>query len=360
VPAADFARPAFAQNGNQTIRFRPGHLNMIKVEGLTKRYARTVAVDNISFEVEKGQIVGFLGPNGAGKTTTMRILTCFLPPTEGKASVAGFDVQEHPMEVKRRIGYLPETPPLYPEMDVTEYLHFAGQLKGISSADIKGRADEAIGRCALGDVRSKLIGKLSKGYRQRVGIAQAIIHNPPVLILDEPTSGLDPKQIIEIRDLLHALAGEHTIILSTHILSEVEHSCERVIIISGGKVVATDSVANLTNRMRGSEAVAVEIEAAGEHPNAAEAQQRLEQVQGVSRVVAKEPKDGRLRFEIESLQGRQIRADLARTVVNAGWNLSELSSVGLSLEEIFLQLTASEQKIEPEKTPEPTPEGDQK
>jgi len=333
---------------------------MIKVEGLTKRYARTVAVDNISFEVEKGQIVGFLGPNGAGKTTTMRILTCFLPPTEGKASVAGFDVQEHPMEVKRRIGYLPETPPLYPEMGVSEYLDFAGRLKGISSADIKKRVDEAVGRCALADVRHKLIGKLSKGYRQRVGIAQAIIHNPPVLILDEPTSGLDPKQIIEIRDLLHELAGEHTIILSTHILSEVEHSCERVVIINAGKVVATDSVANLTNRLRGSEAVAVEIEAAGNRPGAAEAQQRLEQVQGVSRVVAKEPKDGRLRFEIESLQGRQIRAELARTVVDAGWNLSELSSVGLSLEEIFLQLTASEQKTQSAKTPEPAPEGDQK
>ncbi len=354
------AHRAFGQHGNQTSVFRPGYLNMIKVEGLTKRYARTVAVDNISFEVERGQIVGFLGPNGAGKTTTMRILTCFLPPSEGKASVAGYDVQEHPIQVKRRIGYLPETPPLYPEMDVSGYLEFAGQLKGISSADIKAKVDESIGRCALGDVRHKLIGKLSKGYRQRVGIAQAIIHNPPVLILDEPTSGLDPKQIIEIRDLLRALAGEHTIILSTHILSEVEHSCERVIIISAGKVVATDSVANLTNRLRGSEAVAVEIEAPGERPTLAEAQQRLEQVQGVSRVVAREPRDGRMRFEIESLQGRHIRSELARSVVNAGWNLSELSAVGLSLEEVFLQLTASEQKAEPEKTPEPAAEGEPK
>ena len=175
---------------------------MIKVEGLTKRYARTVAVDNISFEVEKGQIVGFLGPNGAGKTTTMRVLTCFLPPTAGNATVAGFDVLENPLEVKKRIGYLPETPPLYPEMEVIEYLTFVGQLKGISGADIKRRVDEVIDRCALGDVRDKLIGKLSKGYRQRVGLAQAIIHNPDVLILDEPTSGLDPKQIIEIRELL--------------------------------------------------------------------------------------------------------------------------------------------------------------
>src|SRR4051812_45457130 len=316
---------------------------MIKVEGLTKRYARTVAVNDVSFEVEKGQIVGFLGPNGAGKTTTMRILTGFLPPTEGKANVAGFDVQESPMEVKRRIGYLPETPPLYPEMEVGEYLQFAGQLKGISAADIKGRADDAIGRCSLGDVRKKLIGKLSKGYRQRVGIAQAIIHNPDVLILDEPTSGLDPKQIIEIRELLRQLAGEHTIILSTHILSEVENSCERVIIISQGKIVALDSVANLTNRLRGSEAVALEVEAG---PNAAEVLSRLEQVSGVSRVMRKEVKDGRMIFEVESLQGRQIRADLARTVVNSGWGLSELRAVGMSLEDIFLQLTAAEKKTE--------------
>ncbi len=317
---------------------------MIKVEGLTKRYARTVAVDNISFEVEKGQIVGFLGPNGAGKTTTMRILTCFLPPSEGKANVAGFDVQEHPMEVKRRIGYLPETPPVYPEMDVTEYLDFCGRLKGISSADIKRRVDDSIAKCALGDVRAKIIGKLSKGYRQRVGLAQAIIHNPDVLILDEPTSGLDPKQIIEIRDLLKSLAGDHTIILSTHILPEVEQSCERVIIISRGRVVAMDTVANLTNRMRGSEAIAIEIEASSGTPTVSSAQQRLEQVSGVSRVVAKEPRDGRLRYEVESLQGRQIRADLARSVVNAGWNLSELAGIGSSLEDIFLQLTGTDSK----------------
>jgi ABC-2 type transport system ATP-binding protein len=321
---------------------------MIKVEGLTKRYARTVAVNGISFEVEKGQIVGFLGPNGAGKTTTMRILTGFLPPTSGKANVAGFDVQEHPMEVKRRIGYLPESPPVYPDMEVREYLSFAGQLKGISKADIKARVDDAIGRCSLGDVRTKLIGKLSKGYRQRVGIAQAIIHNPEVLILDEPTSGLDPKQIIEIRDLLRALAGEHTIILSTHILSEVEQSCERVIIISQGNVVAQDTVANLTNRLRGSEMVAIEIETG---PNAGEVQQRLEQVPGVSRVIQVPAADGRMLFEVESLQGRHIRAELARGIVNSGWNLHGLRAMGLSLEEIFLQLTTAEKT--PEKTPAP-------
>jgi ABC-2 type transport system ATP-binding protein len=317
---------------------------MIKVEGLTKRYARNVAVDNISFEVEKGQIVGFLGPNGAGKTTTMRVLTCFLPPTTGTANVAGYDVIEQPIEVKKRIGYLPETPPVYPEMEVSEYLNFVGRLKGISSADIARRVDDVVGRCAVGDVRNKLIGKLSKGYKQRVGLAQAIIHNPDVLILDEPTSGLDPKQIIEIRELLRQLAGEHTIILSTHILSEVEHSCERVIIISQGKLVAIDSVANLTNRLRGSEAVALEVDIADGRPSPTEVQQRLEQVSGVSRVVMKDPRNGRLQFEVESLAGRQIRSDLARTVVNSGWNLSELRAIGLSLEDIFLQLTAAEKK----------------
>ena len=317
---------------------------MIKVEGLTKRYDRTVAVDNISFEVEKGQIVGFLGPNGAGKTTTMRVLTCFLPPTAGTANVAGFDVLEHPMEVKRHIGYLPETPPLYPEMEVIEYLKFVGRLKGIPSADIARRVDEVAQRCAITDVRTKLIGKLSKGYRQRVGLAQAIIHNPDVLILDEPTSGLDPKQIIEIRELLKTLSGDHTIILSTHILSEVEHSCERVIIINQGRLVAIDSVSNLTNRLRGAEAVALEVESVGGAPHAGDVQQKLEQVSGVSRVMPREARDGRLAFEVESLQGRHIRGDLARAVVEAGWNLNELRPVGLSLEDIFLQLTAAENK----------------
>jgi ABC-2 type transport system ATP-binding protein len=325
---------------------------MIKVQGLTKRYARTIAVDNISFEVEKGQIVGFLGPNGAGKTTTMRVLTCFLPPTAGTCNVAGFDVLENPLEVKKRIGYLPETPPLYPEMEVDEYLVFVGRLKGIGGADVERRASEAMEKCALGDVRHKLIGKLSKGYRQRVGLAQAIIHNPDVLVLDEPTAGLDPKQIIETRELIKQLGGEHTIILSTHILSEVEHSCERVVIINKGKLVAVDSVANLTNRLRGSEAVALEIESADGTLASGDVQQRLEQVSGVSRVLAREGHDGRLAFEVESLQGRHIRADLARAVVSAGWNLNELRAVGLSLEDIFLQLTAAESKTQAVHQPE--------
>src|SRR5947209_5340753 len=252
---------------------------MIKVEGLTKRYARNVAVDDISFEVQKGQIVGFLGPNGAGKTTTMRVLTCFLPPTAGTANVAGFDVVEKPMEVKKRIGYLPETPPLYPEMEVEEYLAFAGRLKGLSGADLARRIDDVSDRCAVADVRKKLIGKLSKGYRQRVGLAQATIHNPDVLILDEPTAGLDPNQIIHTRDLIKRLAGDHTIILSTHILPEVEATCEQVIIINKGKLVATDSVANLTRRLRGSETVLVEVEARdGIALDNGVVQQKLEQV----------------------------------------------------------------------------------
>jgi ABC-2 type transport system ATP-binding protein len=309
---------------------------MIKVEGLTKRYARNVAVDNISFEIEKGQVVGFLGPNGAGKTTTMRILTCFMPPTAGTASIAGFDVQQSPMEVKKRIGYLPETPPLYPDMEVVEYLDFVGRIKGIPSADLAKRIGEVSEKCAIADVRTKLIGKLSKGYRQRVGLAQAILHNPDVLILDEPTSGLDPHQIIETRDLIKGLAGDHTIILSTHILPEVEQICEKVIIIAKGKVVATDSVENLTSRLRGSEQVAVEVIAS----DAAAVQLKLEQVSGVSRVIHQETRDEKLHFTVESLEGRHIRPGIARAVIEAGWNLNELHGMALSLEAIFLELTA--------------------
>ena len=312
---------------------------MISVQGLSKRYARNVAVDNISFEVQKGQIVGFLGPNGAGKTTTMRVLTCFLPPTSGTANVAGFDVQKSPMEVKKRIGYLPETPPLYPDMEVGDYLTFVGRLKGIPGSELKKRTDEAMERCAVADVRKKLIGKLSKGYRQRVGLAQAIIHNPDVLILDEPTSGLDPKQIHETRALIQGLAGDHTIVLSTHILPEVESICQQVIIISKGKVVATDTVQHLTNRLRGSEAISIEVEPRAGTLDPADVQRRLEQVPGVSRVLPRDAKGDRLTFHVESLQGRSVRGDLARAVVDAGWNLSELRAVAVSLEEVFLELT---------------------
>ncbi len=312
---------------------------MIKVEGLTKRYARNVAVKNISFEVGQGEIVGFLGKNGAGKTTTMRVLTCFLPPTEGKASVAGFDVLDQPLEVKKRIGYLPETPPLYPEMEVSSYLAFVSRLKGIPSAEILKRVDEVCDRTGIAGVKHTIMSKLSKGYRQRVGIAQAIIHNPPVLILDEPTSGLDPQQQREARQLIASLSGDHTIILSTHILSEVEQSCSKVIIINNGEIVVSDSVANLHSRRRATELVSIEI--SGASPQAVK--QRLEQVPGVARVVSRDSRDGTPAFEVESMENYLVRPDLARAVVQAGWNLTEMRVVGESLEEIFLELTKSEE-----------------
>jgi ABC-2 type transport system ATP-binding protein len=317
---------------------------MIKVKELTKRYARTTAVDHISFEVAKGQIVGFLGPNGAGKTTTMRILTCFMPPTSGTATVAGFDVLDQPMEVKKRIGYLPETPPLYPEMETGEYLKFVGQLKGLSGAELQKRIDYVCERCAVVDVKNRLIGKLSKGYRQRVGLAQAIIHNPDVLVLDEPTAGLDPKQINETRDLIKDLAGSHTIILSTHILPEVEQTCEQVIIINKGKLVATDSVRNLQARARGAESMVLEVGGRNGNLEPATVQQKLERVSGVSRVVCKQQVDSRAVFEIESQKGRLVRGDLARAVVESGWDLNELRPAAMSLEEVFLQLTGKDKE----------------
>ncbi len=315
---------------------------MITVKELTKRYARTTAVDQISFQVAKGQIVGFLGPNGAGKTTTMRVLTCFLPPSAGTANVAGFDVLEQPLEVKKRIGYLPESPPIYPEMETSEYLKFVGKLKGLRGADLQKRVDYVCDRCAVADVRKSLLSKLSKGYRQRVGLAQAIIHNPDVLILDEPTAGLDPKQINETRDLIKGLAGDHTIILSTHILSEVEQTCEQVIIINKGKLVATDSVRNLQARARGGESVLVEVAGRSGAIEAPIVQHKLEQVPGVSRVLCKEQADGHALFEVESQKGRMVRGDMARAVVESGWNLNELRPAAMSLEEIFLQLTENE------------------
>ena len=313
---------------------------MIQVEGLSKKYARHVAVNNISFSVEKGDIVGFLGPNGAGKTTTMRILTGFMPPTAGKATVAGYDVFEHPYEVKKRIGYLPEAPPVYGEMSVQDYLMFVARLKNVPGGEVKSRTEQVMERCSVADVKSKLISKLSKGYRQRVGLAQAIIHNPEVLILDEPTSGLDPKQITETRDLILRLAGEHTIILSTHILPEVEAICRKVIIINRGKLVATDSVEHLKHRGIGN-AVQVQVDTNGQ-ADAQAVRQRLEQVSGVSKVLEKTASGERLYYEVESLPDRNPRADIARSIVHAGWNLLEMKSTTLSLEEAYLQLTGAQ------------------
>src|SRR5438270_2638522 len=315
---------------------------MISIKDLTKRYARNTGVDEISFEVEKGHIVGFLGPNGAGKTTTMRMLTCFLTPSSGTATVASFDILEQPLEVKKRIGYLPETPPVYPEMRIREYLAFVGRIKGLTGTDLHSRVDYACERCAIADVKDKIVGKLSKGYRQRVGLAQAIIHNPDVLILDEPTAGLDPKQINETRDLIKSLAGDHTIILSTHILPEVEQTCEQVIIINKGKVVATDSVHNLQNRARGGESVLLEVAGRNGTLDSNSVQRKLEQVPGAGRVLMKESGGNRMIFEVESQKGRSIRGDVARAVVEAGWDLNELRPAAVSLEEVFLQLTATE------------------
>ncbi|HEV3041525.1 MAG TPA: ABC transporter ATP-binding protein [Candidatus Angelobacter sp.] len=321
---------------------------MISVKDLTKKYARSTAVDHISFEVQKGEVVGFLGPNGAGKTTTMRILTCFLPPTEGKATVAGFDVLEQPLEVKKRIGYLPEAPPIYPEMDTTEYLTFVGRLKGLSGGDLRKRVDEVCQRCNITDVKKKLLGKLSKGYRQRVGLAQAIIHNPEVLILDEPTAGLDPKQINETRDLIRSLAGGHTIILSTHILPEVEQTCEKAIIINRGQLIAIDSVENLRNRARGAESVLAEVASRNGVLDAPGVVRRLEQIAGVTRVHSRESRQDRAILEIESKQNPFLRGDVARAVVEGGWDLNELRSAAASLEEIFLQLTTEQKEVQQE------------
>jgi ABC-2 type transport system ATP-binding protein len=314
---------------------------MIKVEGLTKRYGPTTAVKNISFEVARGEIVGFLGPNGAGKTTTMRILTGFLPPTLGKASVAGYDVMDHPLEVKKRIGYLPETPPLYPEMEVVEFLDFVGRLKGIPSADVPKRVDSVLERCALGHVRHKIIGHLSKGYRQRVGLAQALIHGPDVLILDEPTAGLDPKQIIDVRKLIHALSGEHTIILSTHILPEVSGTCSRVLIINEGRLEASDTPENLTARLQGHDSLWVDVDGPP-----ADVELALSAVPGVTRVVRENGHSQRTAWQVETANDAAIRSHVARTVIERGWALYEIRPIGLSLEDIFLKLTSKEEAVE--------------
>ena len=314
---------------------------MIEVQHLTKRYGRVTAVDDVSFRVEPGEILGFLGPNGAGKTTTMRILTGYMPASEGQATVAGYDVFTHPIEAKRRTGYLPETPPLYPDMTVREYLDFVARIKGVPSAERKARVDAVMQRTHVADMAARHCGKLSKGYRQRVGLAQAIIHNPEVLILDEPTAGLDPKQIIETRDLIRSLAGNHTIVLSTHILPEVSQTCQRVVIINKGRVVAVDTPDNLSARMRGSETLYVQVDAAG-----ADVPPVLASLPGVLRVTPADMRPGSGAFEVAAEQGRDVRRDVAREVVARGWGLLELRPMRVSLEEVFLQVTTEERPAE--------------
>lgn len=312
---------------------------MIEVDGLTKYYGDHKAIDGISFQVHAGEILGFLGPNAAGKTTTMRILTGFLPASSGTARVAGFDVVRQSLQVRKNIGYLPETVPLYTDMTVRDYLDFMSRIRGLSGKRKSQRISYVMDVCHVSDVAGTLIGKLSKGYRQRVGLAQALISDPPVLVLDEPTVGLDPKQIIETRQLIKQLGREHTIILSTHILPEVSMTCHRVVIINEGKVVAVDTPDNLTRRLKGAERIEMEVRGPREA-----VQKCLSGVPGVTHVEAAERGDVH-RYYVESEVNRDVREHLAAAIVNNGWGLLQLRSVGMSLEEIFLKLTTSEEMV---------------
>ncbi len=315
---------------------------MIEVQNLSKHYGPFKAVDDVSFRAEAGEILGFLGPNGAGKTTTMRIITGYMPATEGKASVAGFDVFDQPIEAKKRTGYLPETPPLYPDMTVREYLIFVARIKGVRK-DIKGRVDDVMKKTWVADMANRHCAKLSKGYRQRVGLAQALIHNPEVLVLDEPTAGLDPRQIIETRQLIRELAGGHTIVLSTHILPEVAQTCQKVVIINKGKVVAIDTPDALTERLRGGQALFVIAQGPTE-----DIQRSLQTIGGVTRVAVTESRDLAATFEVDSDKGRDVRAEVAAAVVRGGWNLLELRPSRASLEDVFLTLMTEEAPTNPE------------
>ena len=311
---------------------------MIEVENLTKTYGERTAVDRVSFTVNKGEILGFLGPNGAGKTTTMRILTGFMPATSGTARVAGFDVATDSMDVRRHIGYLPETPPVYPDMTIEGYLDFVARIKNVPAADRAARIADAMRKTNLEDRRTELIKRLSRGYKQRVGIAQALVHDPDVIILDEPTVGLDPKQIIEVRNLIKGLAGSHTIILSTHILPEVSMTCDRVVIINKGKIAAVDTPQNLTSQLKSGQKIRLEVEA----PEA-DVRSALSQVQGVSRVTVDSlPSSSHSIVTVETLQGADVRSSVAAKIIGSGWPLFELRGVSMSLEEIFLELTTDD------------------
>jgi ABC-2 type transport system ATP-binding protein len=314
---------------------------MIEVQNLTKHYGPLTAIRDVSFAVAPGEIVGFLGPNGAGKSTTMRILACFMPASTGSARVAGFDVFRESMEVRKRIGYLPESVPLYTDMRVAPYLDFVAEVKGVPRATRKKRVADVMDRCLIADVQNRLIRNLSKGYRQRVGLAQAIVSDPHVLILDEPTIGLDPQQIAEIRSLIKSLAGEHTVILSTHILPEVSMTCGRVVIINKGKVVAEDTPDNLTHRLRGAGTLRLEVRGDG-----AAAAEGLRAVPGVTAVRPHPPGGGVTVIEVEAAAGADVRAELARAVVQKGFDLLALHQIGMSLEEIFLHLTTTDAALD--------------
>ncbi len=313
---------------------------MIEVEHLGKVYGSTKAIQDVTFAAEPGEILGFLGPNGAGKTTTMRILAGYLPSSEGTARIAGFDVHRDSMEVRQRIGYLPESPPLYPEMTVENFLNFVGRIKGVPADLRKRRAEISMERCGLVDKRTVLIRKLSKGYRQRVGIAQAIIHDPPVIILDEPTVGLDPRQINEVRQLIKSLAGSHTIILSTHILPEVSMTCDRVTIINRGRIVATDTPENLSSRLAGETAYEVEIK--GDLTMAKRLLTDLADVRQVTELQLEHSPDHHHRLRVSGESGREIGGAIATAVVHAGLELHELHRLRATMEDVFLNLTTTE------------------
>jgi ABC-2 type transport system ATP-binding protein len=311
---------------------------LIEVENLTKTYGDKTAVDHVSFTVNKGEILGFLGPNGAGKTTTMRILTGFMPATSGTARIAGFDVATDSMDVRRHIGYLPETPPVYPDMTIESYLDFVARIKNVPAAQRATSVTDAMRKTNLEDRRTELIKRLSRGYKQRVGIAQALVHDPDVIILDEPTVGLDPKQIIEVRNLIKGLAGSHTIILSTHILPEVSMTCDRVVIINKGKIAAVDTPQNLTSQLKSGQKIRLEVQAPADGMKSA-----LAQVPGVAHVqVEALPSSAHSIVTIETAQGADIRSDIAAKIIGCGWPLYELRGVSLSLEDIFLELTTDD------------------
>lgn len=311
---------------------------MIEARELTKYYGDFRAIENLTFEVKKGEIIGLLGPNGAGKTTTMRIITGFMPPSSGTTLIAGFDMVDQSLEARANIGYLPETVPLYTEMTVEGYLSFMGSIRGMSSKLIRSRIGDVIESCKLGDYQKTLIGKLSKGFRQRVGIAQAVLHEPKVLVLDEPTIGIDPIQVVETRQLIRNLAGNHTVILSSHILPEVSMLCSRVLIINQGQIVAEDTPGDLADRLQGVERLEVEVQGPREAVTIA-----LEKIRGVISVVCSSNNEDRNVYKIQARRGLDLRPTVSRAVISNGWSLLSLQLISMSLEEIFLKLTTEEQ-----------------
>ena len=313
---------------------------MIEVQNLTKYYGDLRAVDGISFTVERGEILGFLGPNAAGKTTTMRVITGYLPATSGSVAIGGFDVFKNSLEVKRQIGYLPENPPLYLDMRVVDYLRFVAAIKGVDHQQINHEIERVANKLALFEVFDVLIAQLSKGFKQRVGLAQALLNNPPVLVLDEPTIGLDPKQIIEVRELIKSFGQNHTIILSTHILPEVSMTCNRVIIINEGKLVAVDTPENLTAKLKGSESILLEVEGPAD-----EVMQTIRQIPSVKSVSSSSVQKANFsKYIVEAEVGADVRKEIAAAIVRHNWGLLELKTESLSLEKIFLQLTTREEE----------------